>query len=1012
MTLLALTIGPMRFDAPAWLVLAPVLWALSVLIARKSLSGLGGASRWTALGIRALVILLLVGALAEPNWRKTSKDVSVTFLVDVSESVPAAMETRVADYVRQVRERGAAAYPNRADRLGVVTVARDALVQTLPSRLAREMERVSLGRLDASNLASGLRMAMAVLPKDAANRIVIASDGNETAGSLFQAAEAARAAGIPIDVLPLRYRHESEVIVDKLVAPSTARRGENMTLRVVLTATRETTGRLTVLMDGEPLDLDPEGASNAASIALRAGTNMIPIPVTAGASGPRRFEAVFEPMDGNEGDRITQNNKALAVTFVAGEGRVLVLSRSTQESAELVSALRAAKLEVEERETVSAPEDLTALNAYEAVVLVNVAAFDLSTRQQEDLKQYVHDSGGGLVMVGGPESFGAGGWIGSPLAEALPIRLDPPQKRQMPRGALVLVIHSVEIPNGVFYGQKVAEAAVEALSRLDLIGINEYGMGGTQWVHPLSLVGDGSLVKQRVRNLAFGDMPDFSPSIKMSYDALVAADAGQKHVIVISDGDPTLPPSSLLQRYRDARITISTVGIGVHGINEQNNLKALSIGRGGREGTGGRHYDVAQGDVASLPQIFIKEAQTVRRSLIWEGPAFTPTVTGGAAETLRGIGGSVPAITGYVVAADREGLALVTLRGKENDPILAQWQHGLGKVVTFTSDASTRWAGAWVGWPQFRAFWEQHVRWAMRPGGSATTRVATENRGDETLIVVDAVDAAGERLNFANFTGRVALPDGTGEDVTLRQVGPGRYEGVVRTDQPGAYVATMKYVAPGRGGGEPMTGTVQAAISRPFADEYRALEDNAAVLQQVADLTGGRVLSFNPAEDELWDREGLRFPVASRSIWLYLAVAGIGLFLADVGVRRVRVDVRAAARSAASVFKRSKAATGAEIGTLRKAREQAREKIRDRGERGVGGPAAGERASVKFEADESVVRRGARVEMETPTEVSAERREPARKPAEQKPGAGDEQGMSALLKAKKRARDEMGDGNQ
>jgi uncharacterized membrane protein len=998
--LASVRVGPVQFDAPIWLLLIPVLWVFTVLIGRRTISGLGGATRVTALVVRLLVIALLAGAMAEPNWRRESKDVSVTVLIDASKSIPGSVAREIDQYVDQARGASKGGGATREERLGVVTAAKSAYVQVLPSRLARKVERVTIGAEDGTDLASGLRLAMAVLPEDAANRIVIASDGNETVGSLFQAAEAAKAAGIPIDVLPLKYKYDAEVILDKLVAPANARRGENITLRAVLNATRATRGRLSVQMNGEPVDLDPDSTTDAAVIDLRAGVNVVPIPVTAARTGPQRFEAVFEPLRETgtaSGDTIAENNRAMAVTFVGGEGRVLVLSSSTEESSDLVKALREAKLDVSVASPESGPSDLTDLNAYECVVLVNTPAYAFSIKQQDDLKQYIHDSGGGLVMVGGPDSFGAGGWIGSPIEDALPIRLDPPQKRNMPRGALVLVIHSVEIPQGVFFGRKVCEAAAGALSRLDLIGITEYGNGGTVWTHPLSLVGDGSLVRQRVNNLQFGDMPDFAPSLDMAYRALNAADAGQKHCIVISDGDPALPSNALLQRFRDSKISISTVGIGVHGVNEQNNLKKLS------QPTGGRHYDVTGGDVTTLPQIFIKEAQTVRRSLIWEGTPFVPTVTGGASESMRGIGASVPPIGGYVVAAEREGLTLVTLRGKENDPILAQWQYGLGKSVAFTSDATSRWASAWIGWPQYRAFWEQHVRWAMRPGGSASTKVVTENRGDETLIVVEAVDPTGERLNFANFQGRLALPGGEGQDITLRQVGPGRYEGVVPTDRPGSYIATLRYTAPGKDGATPLIGTVQAAVSRPFADEYRALEDNTPLLRQVAEFTGGRVLTFDPQKDDLWNQKGLKFPVATRPIWLYVALAAITLFLADVGVRRVRIDVRKIARSAAGVFKRSKAVKAGEIGNLRGAREQARERLRARSSTPEGGAAPA--ASRKFEADRSMP--SAELNLEKPG-VPIERG--PSKIDSPKPAAGsEEQGMSALLKAKKRARDEMGE---
>jgi uncharacterized membrane protein/Mg-chelatase subunit ChlD len=999
-------IGPVQFDTPVWLGLIPIMWALVLLIGRRSISGLGGASKWTALAVRFIVIAMLAGAMAEPQWRRESKDVSVTFVLDASKSVPSTLQAEVDKYVEDARAAQLKADPGREGRLGIVTAARESYVQTLPSKLARNVEKITIGSEDATNLSQGLRLAMAVLPEDAANRIVIASDGNETVGSLLQAAEVAKAAGVPIDVLPLSYKYDAEVIVDKLVAPATARRGENMMLRVLVTATKPTAGFLTVTMNGEAVDLDPDTPGQAARVELRQGPNVMSVPVRALTSGPQKFEAVFEPLrepGRPTGDQIVENNRAMAVTFVSGEGRVLVVGEAPEETQALAAALTEAKIEVEVVTAERMPADLTSMNRYEAIVLVNEPSYNFSIKQQEDLKQYVHDSGGGLVMVGGPESFGAGGWIGSPLEDALPVRLDPPQKRQMPRGALALVMHSVEIPQGVYYGKKVCEAAVNALSRLDLVGINEFNGMGSVWVHPLQVVGDGSLVKQRINNLQFGDMPDFAPSLKLAYDALVEADAGQKHVIMISDGDPQEPSKALLQRFVDAKISISCVGIGVHGVNEQQRMKGIA------DATAGRFYDVSN-DLASLPQIFIKEAQTVRRSLIWEGTAFQPAMTGGATETMRGLG-QVPAISGYVVAAEREGLALVTLRGKENDPIAAQWQFGLGKAVAFTSDATSRWAGSWVSWANFRQFWEQHLRWVMRPGGSANIRVTTENKGDETVITVDALDASGERVNFANFMGRLALPNGEGQDVSLRQIGPGRYEGRVRTDKPGAYVASFRYVAPGKDGGPPVQGSVQAAVTRPFADEYRALEDNTPLLKQIAEMTGGRVLSFDPAQDNVWDASGLKFPVATRPIWLTTAILAIGLFLVDVGVRRVRVDVPALARGVAGVFRRGKKSGVGEVGALKAAREKARAGITARSSGTISGNvAAGPQpppdvARAKFEATPDQLRRPTDVALGGP-EAMPERPKAFKADQQKKPGEPEE-GMSALMKAKRRAREGM-----
>ncbi len=1011
----SLLVGPVQFDAPIWLFLIPLLGVVALLMGSRSLSGLGPVTKWVAMGARLIVIAVLVAALAEPQWRRESKDVSVTVVVDASESVPQRMQDDVTTYLRESVRNS----KKIDDRLGVVAAAKNALIQSLPSKLNTEPDRQSVGAIDGTNLAAALRLAIAVMPKDAANRIVLATDGNETVGNLLQAAETAKALKVPIDVLPLRYKYTSEVLVDRLVAPAAAREGENLALRVVLKAVAEARGRLVILMNGEVVASDV--------VDLKPGLNVLSQTVTAIKSGPQKFEAVFEPETAGGrvvGDEVEENNKGQSVTFVTGEGRVLVLTETDAEAAALLRALTDSKIRCEVRPSSDAPQTLTDWNAFDAVVLVNQASYGFSQKQQEELRQYVHDTGGGLVMIGGPDSYGAGGWIGSPLEDALPIKLDPPQKRQMPRGALALVIHSVEMPEGVYFGKKVCEQAVNALSRLDVAGIIEYGWdGGTNWVHPLAPVGDGSAIKRSIQKLMFGDMPDFSPSLELALRDLSATEAGQRHVIMISDGDPSPPSSTLLDKYLEKRITISTVGVFPHGGGDTSRMKWIS------DYTGGRHYHIdTQKALATLPQIFIKEAQTVRRSLIWEGPAFQPAVVG-LTEAMRGLGGSVPALSGYVVTAEREGLSLVTLKGKEGDPILAQWQYGLGKVVAYTSDATTRWNPAWVQWNSYRAFWEQHLRWAMRPGGSANVRVITENKGDSTLITVEALDKQGERLNFAQFKGRLAGPDGTGVDVALSQAGPGRYQATVPTANSGSYVLSLRYAAPDANEEDGvMEGTVQAAVNRPFADEYRTLEDNTPLLTQVAAMTGGRVLAGDSAKDDLWSREGLIMPVSRRAIWLYVAMAGLALFLVDVGVRRVRIDIPAILRWTAGLFGRSAVKSGTQLGGLRAAREEAQRRMGER----VGGQAMSpeqlatearlaaakaaqeaarnrDTARAKFEASPEQLKRGSADIAMGGADAKPEIIKPKPRPTE---GAAPQpgEGMSRLMQAKRKAREEMGEG--
>lgn len=1012
MVIPALVLGPVQFDRPEWLALIPVLGVLCWWIARRSLAGLGVGARRAALAARVLVIAAIAGAMSEPALRRASDEVAVIVVMDASKSIPLAAQRGAEAYLDAVRDRGDA----RTDRVGLVTVAREAFVQNLPGRLSSPLEFGHVGRTDSTHLAAGLRLAIAAAGEDAAHRVLLISDGNETMGSLLSAAEAARASGVPVDVLAVEYEHGGEVVAERVIAPAHVRGGETINLSVVLSATEPTAGRLSITESGETIDLDPASPTTSLVVELDAGKNILSVPVLPGRPGAVVYEAVFEPLavlrdDGRTviGDTIADNNRASTVTFVGSEGWVLLVGEGSAETGPLGAALEDAGLRLRTARPDAMPTDLTGLSAFDAVVIVNQPAYAFSEAQQAALRSYVHDAGGGLVMTGGPDAFGAGGWIGSTLEDALPVRLDPPQKRQLPMGGLALVIDasgsmgswvSGTAMNQIQLANEAAVAAVETLSRLDQITVISFS-GSPSVEVPLTTVGDPAAIARRIRAIGPGGGTNMFPAMEAGARELSGSPAGVRHMIVLSDGHTMGSDSdgyALAARLFARGVTISTIAVG-DGANEP-------LLRGIAASGGGRYYKVQSNSQAlvTLPQIFMKEAQTVRRSLIWEGDPFRPALSGVPTETMRGIA-SVPPITGYVVTAEREGLAQVTLKAAQQnpdgttieDPIAAQWQYGLGRSMVFTSDASTRWASSWVAWGGYQQFWAQQVRWAMRPAGSANVRVITEERGEQTAVIIEALDESGERLNFASFLARVVKPDASSEPVRVRQTGPGRYEGVLPTAEPGSYVVTMQYDAPGEDGVR-RRGSAQASITRGGADEFRALETNRALLRQVAALTGGAVLTGDPAQDRPWRREGLTRPVSTRAIWLAAALAGVGLFLGDVAIRRVRVEPAAIGRVVARAFGRSpRASAGDQIDSLRVARAKARARMDEPL------PAEEQVAARKFEGEpepgaSQTVLSG---QAETPA-IATGARENGTKPPE-------EEGMSRLLRAKRRAAEEFGE---
>ena len=974
------------FARPWWLLallpVVPMVW-----IALRSMKTLGRTRRALAIVCRVLVCVLLAAAVSGPTVTQRGEKLTVIAVMDRSQSVPESLQAGARSFVSQ-----ALSGKQPDDRLAVVDIAEVASIAKLPSSEMLIRERNTVLVRDQSNLAAGVQMGMAIAPPDTAVRMLLVSDGNETEGDLRAAARIAAANRIPVDVLPLRYSHTREVILKRIAAPLKARSDQTITLRFILYSTDGARGKLLLTLNGRAVDLDPDSAAIAAAVELKPGTNVKAVSLPVGTRGTHEFEAVFVPDDPGQ-DSLSQNNRAGAVTVVAGPGYVLVADTDGAAARVILGALHRAGIEATYVHAGNLPRSLPKLLDIDAIVLADTDASNFSFDQQEMLCRYVTEMGGGLVMTGGPNSFGAGGWIGSPVAEILPVDLDPPQKKQMPKGALVLIMHACEMPRGNHWGKKVAIAAVQSLSRLDLVGVLDYAWnaGDSNWVFPLGPAGDKTKPIAAIRGMQMGDMPDFHAPMNAAYQKLKACDAAQKHMIIISDGDPSPPSKSLLTNLRKAGITCSGVAVYPHSPADVRSLQRIA------QATGGRFYNVK--DPSALPQIFVKEAQVVRRALIVE-ESFTPRVTWGLGELIKGVGGTIPKLDGYVLTGPKGGLAQVVMTGMEKDPLLATGQAGLGRCVAFTSSADSRWASQWLGWGGFDRFWEQAIRWASRPAHSADCDVYADVRGRNVTLTVEAAETKdGAFARLAGVTGQIIGPDMSTEPIELSQVGPGQYRAEFRAKRPGSHLVSVRYA---KQGSEGKFGLAQSAVTVPYAPEFRDLSDNAALLSEVAQVTGGRVLGSDPNQADLFAREGVTFPETGTSLVKPLLLVGLALFLLDVAIRRIAVDFPALARRLLAVLPgtRRVQAVDTTLDRLRKRRDEVRHRLGKIGRSDVaqrryetGGAAATGQVPI------------ARVDTAPPkAPPQPSKDEPAAKPAKT---AEEPTHLQRLLKAKRETRDRM-----
>jgi hypothetical protein len=222
-----------------WLLAA---WcSCQIWLARRSWRLLG---RVVAAMVGTLAVRCLI-PLARRCWSARRRDCDCRD--DRSQSIPAELGEAALDYLSR-----AAAAGTGENQLAIVDVAEAASISKLPSTDTSVRRRNTTLTGQQSRLASGIEMAMAIAPPDTATRILLLTEGNETEGDLKEAAKTAAANQIPIDVLPLPYRYESEALFKRVVAPPRARSGQTVSLRFILNSTAAIAGKLLLTLNGKP----------------------------------------------------------------------------------------------------------------------------------------------------------------------------------------------------------------------------------------------------------------------------------------------------------------------------------------------------------------------------------------------------------------------------------------------------------------------------------------------------------------------------------------------------------------------------------------------------------------------------------------------------------------------------------------------------------------------------------------------------------------------------------------
>ena len=852
----------MRFTNPLFLLFfIPLLFGL--YWSYFQVQGMAKRRKIRAFILRGLMSSFLILALAGPEMYRGNKGTCTVFLVDRSDSI------RDMDREKQEKfiEDAISKMPDM-DQAAIVVFGGTASIESAPGG-KRTVHRID-SRVAGSvtDIAAAVRLASATFPDGKAKRIVLLSDGNETQGDLRGAAQVAALDNISIDVVSLgQTEGTSEVLVSSLEVPDSGREGQPFELKVNIDAHGIRTGKVRLDRDGVVVE--------EKLVDLHDGRNTIIFPQLIKSVGLLRYRAIIEA----NGDTDPRNNVGAGFINVRGRPKVLIAQNKTTDRA-LATALERNSISVDLVGPSGLPTRPEQYQGYEAIILNDINAANVPQPIMNAMVTASKDSGIGLAMIGGEDSFLPGGWYGTNVIDALPVDLNIRQKKSL-AGVSVLIMADCSgsmsmIEDGqpkVRLASRAAEETIKMLGPMDRVGVAGSSDGVDLYV-PMQSAENKEIAIEGARKLTVnGGGIYIRPSITRAFEILRPEPSKTRHFVLLADGDDSTDWDTVFDTataMRAEKITTTVVAFG-DGKDVPNLKKLAAIG-------GGRFYLALKG--SQLPAIFTQDTAVMGRSAIEEG-AFIPKITQ-LDEVIQGVfNGGVPPLLAYCLTESKP-LSKTILKTKKDDPLLMTGRNGLATTFAFTSDAKSKWARNWVSWSEFGTFWSQLVRSVGRQATKNVYQIEVKQEAGKAKIVVTAKDPNGNPLNAPETPVRVGAPDGTSKELILNQTAPGKYESEVETTAVGSYIVSV-VESDGKGGSRVQT----AGASVSYPAEYRILRPNTPLLTETAAVTKGRSVTkpgdiFRPVE-----LQGKSYA----EMWGLLVLLSILVLPFDIATRRIVVPL-------------------------------------------------------------------------------------------------------------------------
>ena len=313
----------------------------------------------------------------------------------------------------------------------------------IPRRIARPEHLDARGT--STNLFRSIRDVDAELQAVPLSAVVLLTDGcRNTGGSADDAAKLLQARGVPLYIVGLgNPRPPADLEVVQVLAPSRVRRNSDVELDITVRYTGFAKAFEVQLKRGDTVlqtrTIEPQPDTDLTRLRMT---------FTPDHEGTATYRVEIPP---GQGEKYTQNNARefslamqddrLPVLYIEGsprqEYRFLRRALFRDPDFRLVGILRLAPGRYFLQGTNASedylqkgfPTTAEQLFRYQAIILGDIEADVFTPEQMSLIDQFVKTRGGGLLMLGGVNSFGMGHYANTPIGRMLPVRIssnDPP----------------------------------------------------------------------------------------------------------------------------------------------------------------------------------------------------------------------------------------------------------------------------------------------------------------------------------------------------------------------------------------------------------------------------------------------------------------------------------------------------------------------------------------------------------------------------------------------------------